>query len=52
LRLARRLAASADGKTRLMDVDARVTAKMQAALDFALKSPLPATQAALENVFG
>jgi acetoin:2,6-dichlorophenolindophenol oxidoreductase subunit alpha len=52
LRLARALAGDAAGKTRLHEIDARVSARIAAGLRFALESPLPPAASAVEHVFG
>ena len=51
LRLARTLAGGADAKTRLHALDAAVQARIDAAVKFAIDSPLPAPATAFDHVF-
>jgi acetoin:2,6-dichlorophenolindophenol oxidoreductase subunit alpha len=51
LRLARALAANADAIARLQALDATTRGRIDAAVDFALESPLPAASTAYDHVF-
>jgi pyruvate dehydrogenase E1 component alpha subunit len=51
LRLARSLAGNADAKKRLLALDTAVQARIDDAVKFALDSPLPAPETALDHVF-
>jgi pyruvate dehydrogenase E1 component alpha subunit len=51
LRLARMLAANSDDKKRLFALDTAVQGRIDAAVKFALESPLPAPATALDHVF-
>jgi pyruvate dehydrogenase E1 component alpha subunit len=51
LRLARTLAGNAEGKKRLFALDAAVQAKIDAAVKFAVDSPMPAADTAFDHVF-
>ena len=51
LRIGRTLAGSVDGKKRLMALDTAVQVRIDAAVKFALDSPLPTPETALDHVF-